>query len=387
MVARLPYAIFAAGGPGWERRRFDEPSAPTRSAFQRDRDRIVHSTAFRRLKHKTQVFVSHEGDHYRTRLTHSLEVAQIARSLARTLALDEDLTETLALAHDLGHTPFGHAGEDALDACMAEFGGFRHNAHTLRIVTSLEQRYADFDGLNLTFAAIDGLLKHNGPISGEMPFGIDALIAEYGIVPRDYGVLEAQIAALADDIAYNNHDIDDGLRAGLFTVDQLLGVPMVGDVFSAIMDRYPGLENRRLIHEAVRRMISMMIADVAGQTAARLEALKPETALDIAHAGAPTANFSDLMWRNIKGLREFLYAHMYRHHRVNRMMSKAKRVVEELFALYLREPDVLPPEIAPLPMPPGTVETARLIADFIAGMTDTFALAEHKRLFDPQTRI
>ncbi len=378
---------FAAAGPHWERRLHPEPAATSRSGFQRDRDRIIHSTAFRRLKHKTQVFVSHEGDHYRTRLTHSIEVAQIARSLARTLKLDEDLTETLALAHDLGHTPFGHAGEDALDACMAEFGGFRHNAHTLRIVTSLEQRYADFDGLNLSFASIDGLLKHNGPIAGEQPFGLDELIAAYGIVPGDYGVLEAQIAALSDDIAYNNHDIDDGLRAGLFTVDQLLGVPLVGDVFSQVMDRYPGLEERRLIHESVRRLIGTMIGDLAGQTAAQLDAVKPGSALDVAKAGTPIAVFSPQMKDYLSEIRTFLYTHMYRHHRVNRMMSKAKRVVGELFDLYVREPQVLPPEVGLVDPAPGTVETARQVADFIAGMTDTFALAEHQRLFDPQTRI
>ena len=387
MREREGLAPFAARGATWERRLIDEPAPTSRSAFQRDRDRIIHSTAFRRLKHKTQVFVSHEGDHYRTRLTHSIEVAQIARSLARTLGLDEDLTETLALAHDLGHTPFGHAGEDALDACMTGFGGFRHNAHTLRIVTRLEQRYAEFDGLNLTFAAIDGLLKHNGPLDGEQPFGIPELVDAYNIAPGAYGVLEAQIAALSDDIAYNNHDIDDGLRAGLFTVDQLLGVPLVGGVFSAVMDRYPALEERRLIHESVRRLIGTMIADVAQETAARLAGLAPRSPDDIAGAGAPVAAFSAPMWAHLLDIREFLYSHMYRHHRVNRMMSKAKRVVTELFELYVNEPQLLPPEVAPGKPEPRGVDTARRVADFIAGMTDTFALAEHQRLFDPQTRI
>lgn len=376
---RAPYA---AGGGRWVRRLHSEPSCPHRTPFQRDRDRIVHATAFRRLKHKTQVFVAHEGDHYRTRLTHSLEVAQIARSIARSLGLDEDLTEALALAHDLGHTPFGHAGEEALNQAMEPFGGFDHNAQTIRIVTYLEQRYAEFDGLNLTFATLDGLVKHNGPIAGRklLPW-VEELVNALGIEPANYGCLEAQVAALSDDIAYNNHDIDDGLRAGLFRVDALLDLPLVGEVFRSVMTRYPALDTRRLIHESVRRLIARMIADVLRETEKRLSVLPPRTADDIAQAGASLAAFGAAMAEQERELKAFLHAHMYRHARVVGKMSAMKEVVAQLFAAYIAEPSLLPEDAPRLCAGPHSTQTARAVADFIAGMTDNFALAEHKRLF------
>jgi dGTPase len=376
---RAPYAV--AGGR-WAVRLNPEPSCPYRTPFQRDRDRIVHATAFRRLKHKTQVFVAHEGDHYRTRLTHSLEVAQIARSLARSLGLDEDLTEALALAHDLGHTPFGHAGEEALDLAMRPFGGFDHNAQTIRVVTHLEQRYAEFDGLNLTLATLDGLVKHNGPVAGRKLFPwVQKLMDSLGIVPAHYACLEAQVAALADDIAYNNHDIDDGLRAGLFTIEPLLDLPLVGEVFAYVKTRYPKLEKRRLIHESVRRLIARMIGDVLHETESRLVPLSPKSADDIASAGKPLVGFSPTMTAHDQALKAFLREHMYRHARVREKMAAMKDVVAALFSAYIDEPLLLPDDARKLCQGPRGAETARVVADFIAGMTDNFALSEHKRLF------
>ncbi len=380
---------YATQGLSWTRRAVVEPEAAGRSAFQRDRDRIVHSTAFRRLMHKTQVFVAFEGDHYRTRLTHSIEVAQIARSLARRLGLDEDLTEALALAHDLGHTPFGHAGEEALHHCMTPFGGFAHNAQTLRILTRLEQRYARFDGLNLTTATLDGLLKHNGPLGPReaWPFGVAELVDGLGVDPTLFSSLEAQIAALADDIAYDTHDIDDGLRAGLFAVEPLLDLPLVGEMFRAVMDAHPGLEEKRLVHEALRRLISRMVDDLLEETGRRLADAGPKSADDVARAGQPLIAFGAEVASADMALKAFLRANMYRHHTVNRMTTKAKRVVIELFELYLGHPEVLPPEILGARLDGDEIETPRAIADFIAGMTDRFALAEHRRLFDPEMRI
>jgi dGTPase len=379
-----PYASKAEESRG---RLHPEPEHAMRSPFQRDRDRIVHSTAFRRLTHKTQVFVYHEGDHYRTRLTHSLEVAQIARTAARALGLNEDLAETLALAHDLGHTPFGHAGEEALDAEMAPFGGFSHNDQTLRVLVLLERRYAEFDGLNLTWEALEGTVKHNGPLAGpgiERP--VPPTIAEYdGRHPLALDTqpgLEAQVAALADDIAYNNHDIDDGLRAGLFAVGDLAEVPLVGPVFRQVAERYPGIEETRLIHEAIRRLIDHMVADLVGATRARLAASGARSADEIRALPAPVAAFSDEMRQNDRALKRFLFDRMYRHYRVNRMSSKAHRVVRDLFRLYLGEPQCLPGEWRALAAGPGEPHTARVAADYLAGMTDRFALDEHRRLFD-----
>src|SRR5438874_5009716 len=367
-------------------RLYPEPEHPTRSAFQRDRDRIIHSTAFRRLTHKTQVFVYHEGDHYRTRLTHSLEVAQIARTISRALGLDEDLAETLALAHDLGHTPFGHAGEEALNAEMARFGGFSHNDQTLRILTRLERRYAEFDGLNLTWETLEGTIKHNGPLrGGSIDRPVPPAIAEYDrchpLALDTFPSAEAQVAALADDIAYHNHDIDDGLRAGLFAVADLAGVPLVGPVFQGVASRYPGIEEPRLIHESIRRMIDRMVGDLIGEPGQRLAESGVDSADEIRNLGRPIAAFSKVMGNHDRALKRFLHQRMYRHQRVNRMTSNARRVVSEVFRLFLAEPDHLPAEWRAL-TGGSDAERARLVADYLAGMTDRFALDEHRRLFD-----
>jgi len=358
-----------------------------RSPFQRDRDRIIHSTAFRRLTHKTQVFVYHEGDHYRTRLTHSLEVAQIARTISRALGLDEDLAETLALAHDLGHTPFGHAGEEALNAEMARFGGFSHNDQTLRILTRLERRYAEFDGLNLTWESLEGTVKHNGPLRGAaIDRPVPPTIAEYDrchpLALETFPSAEAQVAALADDIAYNNHDIDDGLRAGLFAVTDLADVPLVGPVFDSVASRYPGLEQSRLIHESIRRVIDRMVGDLIGEASRRLGDSGVGSADQVRALKEPVVGFSVEMRQNARALKEFLFERMYRHYRVNRMSSKPRRVVHDLFALYLAEPQCLPREWRGLAAGPDDPRTARVAADYLAGMTDRFALDEHHRLFD-----
>jgi len=382
-----PLAPYASKPEKTRGRLHPEPEHSMRSAFQRDRDRIIHSTAFRRLTHKTQVFVYHEGDHYRTRLTHSLEVAQIARTISRALGLEEDLAETLALAHDLGHTPFGHAGEEALDAEMTRFGGFSHNDQTLRILTRLERRYAEFDGLNLTWESLEGTVKHNGPLRGA---GIDRpvppTIAEYDrchpLALDLFPSAEAQVAALADDIAYNNHDIDDGLRAGLFLVSDLTEVPLVGPVFGLVAAQYPGIEEPRLIHEAIRRLIDLMVGDLIVETRSRIAASRVDSAEAVRGLGSPVVAFSAEMRRNDRAFKDFLLERMYRHYRVNRMSSKARRVVHDLFALYLAEPQCLPSEWRELAAGPDGQQTARVAADYLAGMTDRFALDEHHRLFD-----
>jgi dGTPase len=391
MVRRVGLAPYASRPEESRGRLHPEPEHSMRSPFQRDRDRIVHSTAFRRLTHKTQVFVYHEGDHYRTRLTHTLEVAQIARTISRALGLDEDLAETLALAHDLGHTPFGHAGEEALNTEMARFGGFSHNDQTLRILTCLERRYAEFDGLNLTWEALEGTVKHNGPLRGAgINRPVPPTIAEYDrghpLELDAYPSAEAQVAALADDIAYNNHDIDDGLRAGLFAVADLADVPLVGPVFHDVASRYPGLEEARLIHESVRRLIDCMVGDLIGETRRRLADSRVRSADEVRALKAPVVGFSDEMRRNDRALKEFLFERMYRHYRVNRMSSKARRVVHDLFALYLAEPECLPREWRGLAAGPDDPRTARVAADYLAGMTDRFALDEHHRLFDTYAR-
>jgi dGTPase len=387
-VALAPYASKPEESRG---RLHPEPAHSMRSPFQRDRDRIIHSTAFRRLTHKTQVFVYHEGDHYRTRLTHTLEVAQIARTISRALGLDEDLAETLALAHDLGHTPFGHAGEEALNAEMARFGGFSHNDQTLRILTRLERRYAEFDGLNLTWESLEGTVKHNGPLRGSgVDLPVPPSIAEYDcchpLALDSFPSGEAQVAALADDIAYNNHDIDDGLRAGLFAVADLADVPLVGPVFHGVALRYPGLDEPRLIHESIRRLIDRMVSDLISETGSRLADSALKSADEIRALNAPVAGFSDDMRRNDRALKEFLFERMYRHYRVNRMSSKAHRVIHDLFTLYLGEPQCLPPEWRGLAADPDDPQTARVAADYLAGMTDRFALDEHHRLFDIYAR-
>jgi dGTPase len=377
-----PYACRAEESRG---RVHPEPESAMRSPFQRDRDRIIHSTAFRRLKHKTQVFVAHEGDHYRTRLTHSLEVAQIARTIARALRLDEDLAEALALAHDLGHTPFGHAGEEALDEVMRPFGGFSHNDQTLRILTRLERRYAGFDGLNLSWETLEGTVKHNGPLRDPPPT-IKAYDAEHPLELSTWPSAEAQVAALSDDIAYNNHDIDDGLRAGLFAAADLEPVPLVGPVFAEVQRRWPGLDETRLAHEGVRRVIDRMVGDCLEESARRLAASGAASAAELRRLGRPVIAFSEGMQRNDKALKAFLFERMYRHWRVNRMTSKARRVVQELFKVLVAEPQCLPNEWRQEADGAGTPQSARVVADYIAGMTDNFALDEHRRLCDPYAR-
>ena len=383
--ALAPYATLPWASRG---RLHRESESPTRSPFQRDRDRIIHSTAFRRLKHKTQVFVYHEGDHYRTRLTHSLEVAQIARTICRTLRLDEDLGEAVALAHDLGHTPFGHAGEEALHAAMKPFGGFDHNAQTLRILTKLEERYAEFNGLNLTWETLEGAVKHNGPLLkdgrtlGQLPAAIVEYCQDHDLELGGYAGPEAQIAALSDDIAYNNHDIDDGLRAGLFEVADLMELPLVGEMFSIVTQKYPGIGHARLIHEAVRRVINAMVEDVLGETRRRLEQAAATSVADIRALGQPVVAFSPHMAATDRTVKAFLYKRMYEHWKLNRSHSKARRVVTDLFGLLFAEPNCLPPPWRERAEAAERPARARLVADYIAGMTDRFALDEHRRLFD-----
>jgi len=368
-----------------------EPPSPTRSCYQRDRDRVIHSGAFRKLKYKTQVFVYHEGDYYRTRLTHSLEVAQIARSISRALGLNEDLAEALALAHDLGHPPFGHAGEEALDAAMQPFGGFDHNEQTFRVLTWLEQRYAEFDGLNLTWETLEGTVKHNGPLIGplvarakhrDVPPSIAAFSREFDLELDSYAGAEAQVAALADGIAYNNHDIDDGLRAGLFALEDLADLPLVGPLLRELWQRYPGLAAGRLSHELIRRLIDTMVNDLLAETRARLADSGVGSAAEVRRLGRPVVAFSQAMRDNDAALRGFLFQRMYRHYRVNRMTSKARRVVRELFDHYLAEPNCLPDDWRAAADESDRTGRARLVADYLAGMTDRYALAEHRKLFD-----
>jgi len=382
-----PYASHPEESRG---RLYSQEDSATRTLFQRDRDRIIHSTAFRRLQYKTQVFVYHEGDHYRTRLTHSIEVAQIARSVARALDLDEDLAEAIALAHDLGHTPFGHGGEAALDAAMAPFGGFDHNEQTFRILTGLERRYAGFDGLNLTWETLEGTVKHNGPLIGgpligggagaasEVPESVAAFSERWDLELASFAGPEAQAAALSDDIAYNNHDIDDGFCAGLFAVADLDEVPLVGAMFAEVRRSYPEIDESRLIKEAVRRLIDRMVNDLLAETQSRLAGAGPKSAEDIRALGAPVVAFSEEMGKNGRALKDFLFERMYRHDKVNRKTEQVQEVVQTLFAHYLANPEALP---AGWHAGAGdNRQTARLVADYIAGMTDRFALEECRKL-------
>ena len=388
---RAPYACDPWASRG---RLFPEAVSPTRSEFQRDRDRIIHSSAFRRLKHKTQVFVYHEGDHFRTRLTHTIEVSQIARALARSLGLDEDLAETLALSHDLGHTPFGHTGEDTLDECMAGFGGFDHNAQALRIVTRLERRYAEYDGLNLTWEALEGLVKHNGPLTDAqggpalkyaergVPLAILEYNAQQDLQLSTYAGGEAQAAAIADDIAYDAHDIDDGLRAGLFQIDELREVPFLDELLREIDGRYPGLELSRRIHELTRRVITRFVEDVVAEGDRRIGALNPASADAIRRAGHTVICFSQGVTQADAAIKRFLYAHMYRHPKVMKVRAEADDVLRDLFRRFKAEPDLMPDEWrADLPKE-DEPRLARRVADYIAGMTDRYAILEHQRLFD-----
>ena len=390
-----PRSVYACDPDRSRGRLFAEPPSKTRSPFRRDCDRVIHSTAFRRLKHKTQVFVFHEGDHYRTRLSHTLEVAQIARALARQLGLDEDLTETLALAHDLGHPPFGHAGERALDACLQAHGGFDHNAQTLRVVTALEHRYPEFDGLNLTWESLEGIVKHNGPLTERngaaagryldhgIPLGISEFDRKYGLELWSFASLEAQAAAIADDIAYDAHDIDDGLRAGLFRVDDLKVMPLTADMIAEIARHYPDLDDDRRGAELVRELISYLIGAVVSEARRRLEAAKPRSVDDVRNLGEVLIAFPQDVVQPEADIKSFLKLRMYRHPRVMRVMGEAEQILFDLFARYQRTPGDLPAEWLPHGgNAESETERARRIGNFIAGMTDRFALTEHQRLFD-----
>jgi dGTPase len=374
-----PWAVRAADSRG---RLHAEPAGGARSPYQRDRDRIIHSTAFRRLQYKTQVFVYHEGDHFRTRLTHSLEVAQIARSIARELALEEDLAEALALAHDLGHPPFGHGGEDALDAMMKPYGGFDHNAQSLKAVTLLETRYAGFDGLNLTWETLEGLAKHNGPVRRPAPYLKD-YDSRHALELSTHASAEAQVAALADDIAYNNHDLDDGVRAGLFTLEEAAALPLVADALDGARRANPSLPRDRAVSETVRRVINAMVNDVVAETRRRIGALAPKTADDIRAADRPVVAFSDSMMEANNELRAFLFQRMYRHWRVNRTTQKCKRALQVLFTLLHGEPRQLPPWWQARAGEAGGAAAAMAVCDYLAGMTDRYALEEHRRMTDP----
>ena len=385
---RPPRARYATDPSCSRGRLYPEPESRTRNPFERDRDRIVHASAFRRLRGKTQVFVAHEGDHYRTRLTHSLEVAQIARAVARQMGLDDDLAECLGIAHDLGHPPFGHTGEDVLDACMEPYGGFDHNAQTLRVLTKLERKYPTFDGLNLTWETLEGVVKHNGPLVRygatlqDLPVAIQEYVAQHDLELASWPGLEAQVAAHADDIAYNNHDIDDGLRAGLFTLTELReDVPMVERVLTTAERDYPDLEEGRLIAETIRRLIGVWIDDLVWESSNRLAEAKPQSVEDVRAAGKPLIGFSDVMNEHQAVLRRFLMARMYRHWKVNRSRSHAKRILRQLFDLLLSEPELLPPDWQAGGDGAGGPKTARRVCDYIAGMTDDFAIDEHRRLF------
>ncbi len=388
---RAPYGCDPDRSRG---RLFAEPPSRTRSPFRRDCDRVIHANAFRRLKHKTQVFVFHEGDHYRTRLTHSLEVAQIARALARQLGLDEDLTEALALAHDLGHPPFGHAGERALDACLKTHGGFDHNAQTLRVVTALEHRYPSFDGLNRTWEMLEGIVKHNGPLTARdgtpldryrergVPVGISDFVETFDLELWSFASLEAQAAAIADDIAYDAHDIDDGLRAGLFARDDLKLIPAVAGMIAAIDRKYPALDADRRGAEFVRELISYLIGAVVAETEQRLAQARPQSVEDVRNAGRQLMVFPPEVAEVEAGIKAFLKEHMYRHPRVMRIMTDAEQIVFDLFARYEQNPADMPDEWREGTRQVAGAARARRVGNFIAGMTDRFALIEHQRLFD-----
>jgi dGTPase len=384
---RAPFAELPAASRG---RKHPEPQSRTRTPFARDRDRIIHSSAFRRLKEKTQVFVAHEGDHFRTRMTHSLEVAQIARSIARALKLDDDLAETVALAHDLGHPPFAHSGEEELSARMAPFGGFDHNVQTFRTVTRLERRYPDFEGLNLTWETLEGVVKHNGPVADRLNEpawqAISEYAADFDLRLGTWPSAEAQVAALSDDIAYNNHDVDDGVQAGLFSLRDLADVALIGPILATVRRDHQDLDERLLRLEAVRRMIGAMVEDVLAETERRVRAHSPRSSEEVRTLGGPLIAFSDQMGAALSELRAFLHARMYRHFRVNRTRSQARRILAELFSLFLAEPDVLPDgwrERAEEKFAQdGEAGRARVVCDYIAGMTDRFAIEEHRKLFN-----
>ncbi len=389
-----PRAEYAVDPDESRGRLYPEGDSPTRTPFQRDRDRIIHSAAFRRLKHKTQVFVYHEGDHFRTRLTHTIEVSQIARSLARALRLDEDLAECLALAHDLGHTPFGHEGEDVMHECMADYGGFDHNAQSLRIVTDLERRYAEFDGLNLAWETLEGLVKHNGPLTDregapcgklagkDLPFAVREYAEQQDLLLWSWPSAEAQVAAIADDIAYDAHDLDDGMRAGLLSFEAMKAVPYLKRILDEVDGKYPGLEDARRIHEIGRRCITGMVEDVIAESILRINQLSPKKCGDIRDANGPVIAFSTEMAREERALKEFLFANLYRHDSVLAVRRQVAKVVRDLFHGYFKVPERMPePWCNGLEGARDDV-VARRVCDFIAGMTDRYAIDEHRRLFD-----
>jgi dGTPase len=393
LALRPPLAPFASRADASRGRLYAESPSPTRSEFQRDRDRIIHSTAFRRLAHKTQVFVPLDGDHFRTRLTHTIEVAQISRALARALALDEDLAEAVALAHDLGHPPFGHAGEKALEAAAAQFGGFDHNAQALRVVTLLERRYARYDGLDLTFETLEGLVKHNGPLRGARATRpaaryIVEFDAGFPLELESFAGAEAQAAALADDIAYNAHDIDDGLRAGLFELDAMAAeAPFIDALLREIRVLHPALERQRVIHELTRRVITRFVEDAIAESQRRLARLAPHSVEDIRAMSEPVAAFSNEMLEADRAIKKFLFRNMYRHARVVPVWEKAREVISKLFPAFFITPALMPAEWSALAGAQQNEARARIVADYIAGMTDRFALAEAQRLFGDKVRL
>ena len=382
-----PYACQPDASRG---RRWPEKLSSFRSPYQRDRDRIIHSSAFRRLKHKTQVFVEHEGDYYRTRLTHTIEVTQVARTIAGVLGLNTDLAEAVALAHDLGHTPFGHTGEDAMERLMAPYGGFDHNAQALRIVTRLERHYADFDGLNLTWETLEGIAKHNGPVSGPnadakhagpLPYALAEVNAEWDLALSTHASAEAQVAAIADDVAYSHHDLHDGLRSGLFSEADLIDLPVTGPAFAEVDRIYPGLDPMRRRHEALRRVFGRMVEDVIAVAQGRLDAAQPKSVDDIRHMGTTIIRFSKPLFQELKAIRSFLFTRMYRAPSVMAERARVTQVIDGLFPLFLADPGLLPVEWrADIAAVQGDVELARIVADYVAGMTDRFALQEYRRL-------
>lgn len=382
----LPLAAYACRPDQTRGRIHDEPASKHRTPFQRDRDRIIHASAFRRLKYKTQVFVYHEGDHYRTRLTHTLEVAQITRSIARALMVNEDLAEGIALAHDLGHTPFAHIGEDYLNACMVPYGGFDHNDQSLRVLTTLERKYPAWNGLNLTWETLEGVVKHNGPMIGDLHISARELQAVQDMKLDTYASLEAQVAALSDDIAYNNHDVEDGLRAGLFTLDDLRDMPLLQSALQVVEREHGALRDRYLVQEMIREMIGIMVEDVLETTRQNLQALNPQSSDDIRHAGRAMVSFSAKMREKVDELRRFLFARMYQHYSINRIRLKVERIVTDLFHAFLNHPDTLPDNwqrrVEENNANNDEFVRARIVADYIAGMTDRYAIREHERLFD-----
>ena len=369
-------------------RLYPEVESTFRSPFQRDRDRIIHASAFRRLKHKTQVFIEHEGDYFRTRLTHSIEVAQVGRTVAAALDLNVELTEAVALAHDLGHTPFGHTGEEALDALMAPYGGFDHNAQALRIVTDLERHYAEWDGLNLTWETLEGIAKHNGPVTGDIPYALTAYNDRHDLELHTHASAEAQVAALADDIAYNNHDLHDGLRAELFSTDDLAELPILHDCFAEVDRKYPGLNYYRRRHEALRRFFGILVEDVIVLARRNLAELDPQSVHDVRHAGRMVIQFTPEIWKDLKVIRQFLFERMYRAPAVVEMRIQVTAMVDALFPFFMENPGELPKQWRKdVDAAPDEITLARIVADYIAGMTDRFAIQEYGRLIGGDAKV